>query len=204
MTTPHLVLVTDPMCSWCWGMATEFTEAMAALEGEATFDLLLGGINTDSTQPIGAYGRRYLMRLWREVADTTGQRFGFALPDEYVHNSVRACLAVEAVRVLTEAPPFEFLRRVQEQFFVYGRDVTQEALLLWVAEAMGLDRGVLRAEMSKPAVLERVRFQFNNASTFGTNAMPSLLIEEDGRLQLLAGGYVDAAMLATLLEARKN
>ncbi len=204
MTAPHLVLVTDPMCSWCWGMADELHDAMAALGDEASFDLMLGGINTHSTQPIGAYGRRYLMRLWREVAETTGQRFGFALPDQYVHNSVRACLAVEAVRVLTDAPPFEFLRRVQEQFFVYGRDVTRESLLLWVAADMGLDTADVQLEMNKPALLERVRFQFDNASTFGTNAMPSLLLEADGRLQLFAGGYVDAAMLTTLLEARKS
>ena len=77
-TPVRIVLVTDPMCSWCWGMADEFNEAMSTLQEGVEFDLLLGGINTHGTQPIGAYGRRYLMRLWREVADTTGQLSGRA------------------------------------------------------------------------------------------------------------------------------
>ena len=34
---------------------------------------------------------------------------------------------------------------------------------------------------------------------FGTQALPSMLIEDDGALKLLAGGYLDAQMMQTLL-----
>jgi len=195
----RLVFVTDPMCSWCWGMATEFEQARAELAERVEFDLMLGGINTHGTQPIGDYGRRFLMRLWREVADTTGQEFGFKLPDEYVHNSVTACLAVEAVRDLTGSVPFEYLHALQEAFFRYGRDITSVELLVEVAEGCGVEAQALRARMEEPATLERIRFQFDNTGAFGTNALPSLLIERDGALTLFAGGYMDAAMLGELL-----
>ncbi len=194
-----LVFVTDPMCSWCWGMASEFEKARAALAHRVDFELMLGGINTHGTQPIGDYGRRFLMRLWREVADTTGQEFGFKLPVEYVHNSVTSCLAVEAVRDLTSAAPFDYLHALQEQFFRHGRDITNVEILVEVAARCEVSTEQLREKMREPAILERVRFQFDNAGAFGTNALPSLLIEREGALTLFAGGYMDAAMLQELL-----
>jgi putative protein-disulfide isomerase len=180
-------------------MADEFRKARSELAHRAEFDLMLGGINTHGTQPIGDYGRRFLMRLWREVADTTGVHFGFALPDEYVHNSVSACLAVEAVRQITETVPFDYLHALQEQFFVHGRDITDIELLAAQAANFGVPEAELRETVRDPVILERVRFQFENAGAFGTNALPSLLIERDGALTLFAGGYMDASMLDELL-----
>ena len=195
----RLVFVTDPMCSWWWGMANEFRKARAELDHLVEFDLMLGGINTHGSQPIGDYGRRFLMRLWREVADTTGQQFGFELPQEYVHNSVTACLAVEAVRQVNGVAPFDYLHTLQEQFFLRGRNITDIALLADLAEPFGVAENLLREMVQDPVILERVRFQFENAGAFGTNALPSLLIERDGALTLFAGGYMDASMLGELL-----
>ena len=191
------MLVTDPLCSWCWGMADEFLLARERLAEQVDFDLMLGGINVHGTQPIGDYGRRFLMKLWREVADTTGQTFGFKLPEEYVHNSVAPCLVLEAVREATDSAPFDLLHDLQRRFFVTGEDITDLQLLSEQAAEHGVEN--LKARMHDEALRERLRFQFDNAGAFGTNAMPSLLIEEQGTMRLLAGGYVDAGMMETLI-----
>ena len=197
-----LVLVTDPMCSWCWGMTGEFERARKSLGHSVEFELMLGGINTHGTQPIGDYGRRFLMRLWREVEATTGQQFGYTLPETYVHNSVRSCLAVEVVREVTAMPPFEYLAELQRQFFLLGQDITSEPLLKGIAAAYGVSAEEFDATMGDPKLLEKVRFQFTHAQSFGTQALPSLLEEDEaGVLRLFAGGYVDEEMLATLLSA---
>lgn len=196
----RVVVVTDPMCSWCWGMAAEVELARQKLADAVTFDLMLGGINTHGTQPIGDYGRRYLMKLWREVEATTGQPFGYRLPDEYVHNSTRTCLAVQSIRNLRGDVPFDYLHRLQYLFFVEGRDITQAELLGELAVEAGVDRQAFDQTMMAEATLEQIRFQFDSAGQFGTQALPSLLIERgDAQLALLAGGYVDAAMIETLV-----
>ena len=197
MTPKRVVLVTDPLCSWCWGMADEFLLARERLAEQVDFDLMLGGINVHGTQPIGDYGRRFLMKLWREVADTTGQTFGFKLPEEYVHNSVAPCLVLEAVREATDSAPFDLLHDLQRRFFVTGEDITDLQSLSEQAAEHGVEN--LKARMHDEALRERLRFQFDNAGAFGTNAMPSLLIEEQGTMRLLAGGYVDAGMMETLI-----
>ena len=199
MTAKKVILVTDPMCSWCWGMADEFENARANLADQVEFELMLGGINTHGTQPIGDYGRRFLMRLWREVAETTGQKFGFRLPEEYIHNSSRTCLAIEAARPLVLGAPFVYLHSLQQAFFVEGLDITQETVLLDCAEQVGIHTDELIREMAEPKHLAAIRFQFEAAGGFGTQALPSLVREEQGKHTLLAGGYVDANMLETII-----
>jgi len=198
----RLVVVTDPMCSWCWGMAGEVEQARRALAGRVEFDLMLGGINTHGTQPIGDFGRRFLMRLWGEVAATTGQFFGSQLPSAYVHNSVTACLAVEAFRSLSGEAPFAYLHALQARFFQHGVNITEENVLAEIAEQCGVSGVSLRGQLRDPGNVERVRFQFDHARTFGTQALPSLLIEQQGSMRLFAGGFVTADMIATLLGDR--
>lgn len=202
MSAPKVVLVTDPMCSWCWGMTQDFEAARAEIGSLVEFELMLGGINVHGTQFIGDYGRRFLMKLWREVEATTGQPFGYKLPAQYVHNSVTSCLAVEAVRELSGSVPFAYLARLQQLFFVEGLDITSPQVLAEAAGEFAVEADALQSKMSEPRLLEKVRFQFDHAQSFGTQALPSLLKADDtGVLRLLAGGYVDQPMLISLLTA---
>ena len=195
----NMTFVTDPMCSWCWGMADEFKHAQQRLAGHVRFDLMLGGVNTHGSQPIGAYGRRFLMRLWEEVAQTTGQTFGFRLPPDYVHNSLPACLAIEVVREAVGTAPFHYLHALQQQFFEFGQDITNIELLGELAEPFGISQPVLEEKMSDPGMIQRLRFQFDNARSFGTSALPALLIEKDGATRLFGGGYMDAQTIVECL-----
>ena len=195
-------VVTDPMCSWCWGMAAAVDEARQRLQGQVTFDLLLGGINTHGTHPVGEFGRRHLMKIWQEVHLTTSQPFGFRLPDALIYNSTLACRAVEAVRQLTDEPPFAYLHLLQESLFVHGVDISSREVLLGAAADLGVDSEALSEEMDAQRVAALVAFQFDTSRQFGTNALPSLLWEHEGQRTLLAGGYLDADMLVTLVTAR--
>ena len=206
MAKPKVVLVTDPMCSWCWGMADEFEQARHQLGELVEFDLILGGINVHGTQPIGDYGRRFLRRLWQEVTETTGQQFGELYPEEYVHNSVLPCLAVQAVNDLSGAVRFDVLYQMQADFFRQGCNINDREYLSELARNYETDLDRFHKLLNSTEQLAKLQFQFDLAGTFGTQALPSLLVGEDpedaNRLSLLAGGYVDADMLNTLVHAR--
>jgi putative protein-disulfide isomerase len=196
----RVVIVTDPMCSWCWGMSNDIDLARQIHHPDVNYDLLLGDINTQGNKPIGDYGRRYLQRLWQEVAATTGQRFGELVPEAYIHNSKLPCLALEAVRVLTQRAPFDFLRKLQASFFLEQKNISDRATLLQLTSESGYDAGEVDRLIDSTEVNARVDFQFENAGTYGTCAMPSVLIEDHRSMRLLAGGYVDADMLDQLLK----
>src|SRR5262245_61909477 len=104
---PRVLFVTDPMCSWCWGMASQIERVRHDAGGEFEFDILLGGINVAATQPVTDFARQRLALIWRTVVEVTDARFGPGLPGgEFVYNSTRACLAVEAARSVLAGPPF--------------------------------------------------------------------------------------------------
>lgn len=194
--TVKVVFVTDPMCSWCWGMAQEIERARRDAAQEFEFDCLLGGINVDSTHAISDFARARLMDIWRRVNRVTGAAFGSGLPaGDFVYNSIPACIAAEAIRELTYAPPFEFVHRLQRRFFMDGVDVADAALLAAEAVAAGVDPQRFAQLCSEPAIVARVHDGFAIAKSYGTAALPSVLLEVDGVRRLVAGGYVDAPTL---------
>jgi putative protein-disulfide isomerase len=199
---PKVLFVTDPMCSWCWGMSGEMARAIALLAREFDFDLVLGGINVDSTRPVNDFGRARLADVWRCVTETTGTTFGPGLPaGDFVYNSTRACIGVEVVRELTGRAPFEYLHRLQDRFFLGAEDVTKPAVLLAEAAAVGLDPKRFEVCLPSPDMLRRVREGFTAAKSHGTAALPSVLLEAAGVRRLVSGGYVDAPTLVDSLHA---
>jgi len=197
-----VVFVTDPMCSWCWGMAEEIERVRRDGAAEFEFDCVLGGINVDSTLPVTDFARARLADIWRRVTDVTGTTFGSGLPGgDFVYNSVRACAACEAVRELTQAPPFEYVHRLQRCFFVDGADVTDASLLMREAVALGVDPIRFEALCETPAILDRVQDGVAIAKSYGTAALPSVLVDAAGVRALVAGGYVDAPTLIDSVRA---
>jgi protein-disulfide isomerase-like protein with CxxC motif len=184
-------------------MSRAVEDARHRLRDEVRFDVLLGGINTHGTQNLGEFGRRHLMKIWQEVHATTGETFGFRLPDVLIYNSTLPCVAVEAIRTLTGAPPFGYLHRLQALFFVEGININEREVLIRVADEFGIAEGDFVPLLDSDRTQALVQFQFETSRAFGTNALPSLLWEEqDGERTLFAGGYMDADMLSELARAR--
>ena len=208
LQAPHLVaslrvfIVTDPLCSWCWGMAGAVEEAAHELRDEVEFDFLLGGINTHGTQPLGEFGERHLLKIWREVHATTGQKFGFRLPDEMVYNSTLPCIAIEAVRRFIQRPPFGYLHRLQQCLFAEGRNINDTALLDEIARDFGMPKDQLGVELADSDLQAAVAQQFNSSRRYGTNALPNVLVQHGDDRSLLLGGYADCEMLVRLIRER--
>jgi putative protein-disulfide isomerase len=198
-----VLVVTDPLCSWCWGMASALEQVRVTLADAVDFDLVLGGINTDSTQPVGAYGRRLMAKLWAEVAQTTGQAFAELPETPYVHNSFPVCMVLERIRVAAGHAPFAALFELQEAFFTRGVNTTDPVYLLELLRRYGVGvrdtQQALTEVLNDPALITRLTFQFEMARSFGTQAMPSVLLRRGTQTRLLAGGYLDAPMLESVI-----
>jgi putative protein-disulfide isomerase len=185
-------------------MAPAIEQTASRLGGEVEFDFLLGGINTHASQFIGDYGARHLFKLWREVAATTGQSFGFRLPERLVYNSKLACVAVHVVRRKFGAPPFGYLHRLQQAFFVEARNINDVDVLADIAVDFGCEREAFLHALKGAQLWDQVSDEFTLSRGYGTNALPSVLWEVDDVRSLLAGGYADAEMLVELIEAKKS
>ncbi len=195
-----VVVVTDPMCRWCWGMAAATEAARQRLAGKVEFQLLLGGVNLHASRRIGDYGRRHLYHVWREVAATTGQPFAYNMPADAIYNSRLPAMAVRAYARHNGSQGFGMLHRLQEAFFADSLNINDPDVLAEQADAMGWSGGELRQALTDPTLAEIVQWEFENSRQYGTSALPNLLVETQGQRRLLAGGYVDCNMLEMLLQ----
>lgn len=202
-TDARLWIVSDPMCSWCWGMAGAIEDARAALDGRVQFGLLLGGINLGAARPVSDAFLPRFQRLWAEVSEVTGQSFcGRFPPAPFVYNSRNACRAVAAYRHVTGKDGLDYLVAMQRAFFDAGRDVGRREVQLELAALGGVPIAAFRAALDDAELWRALEVEFETSRRYGTQALPATLIEIDGRRSLLAGGYVDAPTLVGDVELR--
>ena len=177
-------------------MAPAITEVVERLSGRISFDIRLGGINTDSVRPVGEYGRRRLDLLWDEVTEVTGQTFSHQLPKGTVYNSRMPCLALEGARDISGAPPFLFTHRLQQRFFEEGVNINDQNVLLETGEELGIEPSRLLERMTSTEVVTRTDWGFAGSRRYGTNALPSIVVSGNNQdFRLFAGGYVSAGQL---------
>ncbi|MCB1647697.1 MAG: DsbA family protein, partial [Pseudomonadales bacterium] len=81
MPKPVLWFVTDPMCSWCWGMLPDFEQVRLHLGDSVEYELMLGGVQLGAKGQLASYNETMLFSLWREVTAVTGQQFSGRLPN---------------------------------------------------------------------------------------------------------------------------
>ncbi len=196
-------IVSDPMCSWCWGMAGAIDAARTALRGEVAFGLLLGGINLGADRPLTDALLPRFRQLWRDVSAVTGQAFcGHFPPAPFVYNSRSACRAVAAYRAVTGEDALDYLAAMQRAFFGAARDVGRREVQLELAALGGAPLAAFRAALDDPELWQALEAEFEASRQYGTQALPSTLIEVGGHRSLLAGGYLDAPTLLSEVALR--
>lgn len=199
--TARLLYVMDPMCSWCWGFAPVF-EALAvqAQEAGVAVQVLVGGLRPGTQQALDTATRRYILEHWQAVTERTGQRFGFdgALPEGFVYDTEPACRALVTVRQLAPERVWALLQAIQQAFYLEGRDVSRPALLVELAEQVGVPRQAFAAAFDSVELQAATRADFTRVQNLGIAGFPTLLAERDGQLALLTNGYQPAATLTPL------
>jgi putative protein-disulfide isomerase len=199
-----LVLVADPMCSWCYGFGKEVTELREAVPGLA-LEVVVGGLRPDETAVMPRHQRVARLEHWSRVEAASGLPFNrdaFIANDNLVYNTEPACRAVVTARRLAPAvDQLAVLRAIQRAFYVDGRDITKGAVLADVAASALSELGFattpddfLKAWQSSEA-MDETRGDFLRARHWGISSFPSLLLEDGEKLYSVAPGYIDAKQL---------
>jgi putative protein-disulfide isomerase len=100
-----LVLIADPMCSWCYGFGKEVTElrnAVPALE----LEVVVGGLRPGETAAMPRNQRVARLEHWTRVEAASGLPFNrqaFLANDNLVYDTEPACRAMVTARRLAPA-----------------------------------------------------------------------------------------------------
>jgi len=196
----RLIYVGDPMCSWCYGFGPQLTALRDALGKRATVQVILGGLRpyTENTWDDGL--RRYLREAWENVARASGQPFNFGLleREDFVYDTEPACRAVVTAHAMNEEAALPMFLAIQDAFYRDNRDPVQPEVLSSIARESGLMEGDFLSRFGSEEMQTTTRAHFEASRRMGIQGFPTVLIEGNGQVGLLAHGYSRAeAMIET-------
>lgn len=79
---------------------------------------------------------------------------------------------------------------LQQKFYVAGQDPKEIAFYDDICSALNIEVDVFREAFLSREAMIAVRRSFAQVRDWGVRSFPTLLIEKDGRMGLLANGYV--------------
>jgi putative protein-disulfide isomerase len=199
----ELLYVADPMCSWCWGFAPVIERIHGLLRDKATLRVLPGGLRTDTQMPLSQHEVAMIMGEWNKIAAQTGQPFDFGQPltVDYVYNTEPSCRALSLMVRERPACALEYLRSLQQAFYVGRRDLKDPAVLADYARSYGMARETFLDRFDSAEALEALAQDLHFVRRCGIEGFPSVLLRSGARIQRLTIGYQPYEVLEPHLRA---
>lgn len=200
--------VGDPMCSWCWGISPTVSEVEAFCKTAGIeFSITMGGLRAGGGEPWNAGFKDFLRNEWRRIGQTTGQPFGFTLLEapHFDYDTEPACRAVATARLLQaqnqlpSTAALAFFTAVQHKFYAEGEDPKVTDFYASICAEVALDFEKFRAVFESPEAQQVVQQDFARCRQWGVSSFPTLLLERNGKTELLAAGYVMAEQVLSRL-----
>jgi putative protein-disulfide isomerase len=205
----NLIFVADPMCSWCYGFGKELTQ-LAGTFPDLPLEIVVGGVRAGDTEVMSEDMKQFRLSHWTRVEKASGlvfNRKAFLALKDFVYDTEPVCRAVVTARNL--APSFcqlTIFRRLQDAFYVEGKDTTDGRVLAAVASEAMTQAGVPTTEQAffeawrHPETIAQTRADFIKARKWGVSSFPQLLLEANGQLHSIAPGYTSFVELVRNLE----
>ena len=199
-----VTFMTDPFCSWCWGTLPALFELMERYKERLDFKLKCAGLQVGPHEPLSPAHKDNLLRLWREVAEVTGQPFTYKFPEaeDFIYHSEKACRAVQIARQQISEEPWQIFYALQNAFYVYSRNLSDLKVLYELTSIPGLSETDFKTAMNSSDIINLTRTEFAWCSKVGISALPTVFLDTGAGPRLVAGGFATAESLSQEISAR--
>ena len=187
----ELIYVADPMCSWCWGFSPVIERLVPLLRDRAAIRVLPGGLRPDTREPLSSHEVEMIMGEWHKIAQQTGQPFDFEQPldTQYVYDTGPSCRALSLMIRERPACGLDYLKSLQQAFYVGRRDLKDPEVLADYAQKFGVARGAFLDKLQQSSTLEAFEEDVHFVRRCGIEGFPSVLLRSGPRIQRLTVGY---------------
>jgi putative protein-disulfide isomerase len=206
-TMPTLIYIADPMCSWCYGFGPELALLKQGLP-ETPVEIVLGGLRTHNKEPMTAEFKNTLLSHWKQVGESSGLSFSEAAlaQHDFIYDTESACRAVVTARVLAPDAVLPVFHAIQHAFYAEGQNITDAKVLADVSAAALNESGyditpdAFLAKWSDPAMIDATSEDFKQTQQWGILGFPTLVLERNGRLDLVTSGYARTEALVEKMQ----
>lgn len=198
----------DPMCSWCYGFASELAKALHDLP-EVQLQIRVAGLWAHGREPLDDAAKAFRLGHWGRVEAAAGVPFNRdALKSRqgFVYDTEPISRAFVTGRMLVpNLDQLSLFRALQRLFYMDGLDTTDEAVLQARLEqelaAQGHADAARRAGpvMRSHAIKVVTQADFDRVRGWGLRSFPQLLAVRDDGMTVLSNGFSPAAQLRQVL-----
>lgn len=188
--------VMDTMCGWCYGSSDVITKIQEKYKDVYDFNLLPGGMWTgDNVKKMSIGLRDYVKGHNLEIEKLTGKSFGEGYNKNVLEGPSRVldsfpgAKAVVVIQKIKKEVAFSFLKKIQDSFFVYGKDMNSLEVYTEIAESFNISSDVFEKEFNSEDIRQETFKCFDMANSMGADTFPTVIEVKGNEVIIKAQGY---------------
>ena len=185
----------DTMCGWCYGFSDVITEIQEKYKGVYEFNILPGGMWTgDNVKRMNSSLGNYMKDNNVKIEQLSGKSFGEGYKKNVLENtsivldSFPGAKAVAVVQKIKKEVAFSFLKKIQEAFFVEGKDMNDLAIYTKIAEGFNISREEFEKEFNSEALTQETFKYFNMAASMNVESFPTVIAVDGDKSSIILQG----------------
>ncbi|KOY84312.1 hypothetical protein AD998_21750 [bacterium 336/3] len=197
MKKVKIIYVYDAICGWCFGFSPTMAKLKEHYQDKIDFEVVSGGLrigkNVGSINETGAYIRT----AYKIVEETCGVKFGDAFVNEtlkdgtMVLNSLPPAIALCIMKEKYPEKSFEFAGLLHKMYYVDGIEPENHEAYGTYAAKLGYDKTEFNKKMKDSIYINKAYKDFEYAQQLGANSFPTVLLEKNGKIEMLFNGFTN-------------
>jgi putative protein-disulfide isomerase len=186
----------DPMCSWCWGYRSTWLKLLALLPDSIQIEYILGGLASDSDEPMPIAMANAIQSHWQRVEQELGAKFNYDFwhKCEPRRSTYPACRAVIAAKYQNAEK--EMILAIQKAYYLQAKNPSNIDALVSIAEELDLDIKSFTKDVVSLHTKEELSRQFNLAKKWQVSGFPSLILKCEELISPIQINYKNASITA--------
>lgn len=199
--------VMDIMCGWCYGFSDTISKIEEKYRDAYEFNIIPGGMWIgDNVQTMNTALGSYIKDHNVRIETLTGRKFGEGfnknvLQSNRVLDSLPGAKALVLIQKLNKDVSFSFLKKVQEAFFVDGKDINDVKLYSEIAESFGIPKEDFEKQFNSEDLTKETFKQFNMVHSLGVASFPTVVAVQGDNKEVIAQGYSTFEALNEILSS---
>jgi putative protein-disulfide isomerase len=206
---PRLLCFLDAMCSWCYGFSPVMEKIAEHFGGRLEYFTFSGGLRPFNTEPMAPEMRAKLAQIYQRIGEVSGQPFTStprSMDPDFIYDTEPASRAIVTMRFLKPEQDYSYYLTIQQAFYAYGDDITQEEVLAAYAERFDVPQETFLEAFRSEKIREATMSDFRVAQKFGITGFPTLVLHRlDGQnpqaMLLVGQGYAPIEDMIERIEA---
>ncbi len=187
----HLLYFTDPICSTCWTLQPQIRKLKLLYSDIIEIEYCMGGLlpKWENFDRGGIKTKDDAFNLWKRLAENFDMPINADVwENDPIDSSFPPSIAFKAAQIQDTDKAVIFLRRLTEQLFFKGVNITQEKVIMTEAYEAGLDIAKLKRDLTLRAK-ELFDADLKLAEQLSISSLPTFIFTDRYDRSIVLTGY---------------